>query len=1218
MRYYPLTILVFLFFVDGDIYAQSLFAGGTPFSKPHEEVEAILVEDTVAFYSDFVKMDGWMEGCGRKLTKEEASHCSSYLKFSKKNEAGHWTCVENYTGRGKLENNQLSTYLVNPFNSDDEGADETWRKKLKDVVRLELISDYTGMRCVEERAYDILGDLVYKFVLTPIGFNTVMGHYVDNDGTTAKMRSDDGAEFVIIERDSRGFETKISFVGQSGYFKRNKDGAFMERNTYDAKGNRLSLGSCDVDGKYMIDRTGNCGQRLVYNSMGDNVSVTNLDEKGEVMKNEEKGIDFYVKRSKFDRYGREIEGRYYLPNGEPDTLQSGIHGYRQKYNRYGECVLYMTFGLDGKPRNGDEGWAFLIREYNEEGKVSDLEIRDQDGLLCHDNAGLHDEYERGQLVEEVLYKSDDGVHKDEYDRYTHRGNMRERWIQESNSAWRQRYDAQGRVIETAYFDANEHPRCGEDGYHAMAYMHTSEGHISYEETKYLDTDSTLVSVEPPYNLSYNREVTMHDSLNHLQTNVYYEGDRMVSNDVLQYDSCGFATSQHSLDITGSMARTWYGNRLYYSASMGKNPKGNRTYIMAQNEYGEPAYVLARDSSSPLAWTYDFLGNNFFYTDDKGEDRRAQEIAQEARKACIVEIVDDKVDNHTLQSGDVIMKYGNWIYQYLSKNYSPDNELRLETFIKRNCPKEVVVMRHNLQQKRPEYLILQLPKGMPRDFGFTWHYFPYTDKEVKRYEETFARYRQDQHIMDTVKFSDINVDNGKKMVMVRISHVKAPSHEAYKKGMRNDAFVLGSMMIDEKGEVYTYLVADTTSLYEKCMTGDGIKTLWLWYTEDMNTVHCVEFDDNNSLGLYSSVVDVQDSLSDSLVCMAHTVREEMDSLIAPNCSAWSEEQKDSLYKLAKELWNINADNRAHRMFLRLGVAGYSKAYYNLSADYLLGFGVEKDIAQAERWESLSRKDSSYTATYYIARQYVRDNNKKKAKEYLGYLRKGNKPKWYNELMGQYYLQDGDTLKSLKYLNDYVYYLWAKDDSAKIIDLYEDYTDNYFKRYPKQSADGMAHLAYNIYDLEYYKEALSMFDEARSVRGDLKTGLMDYETTYYKILRDLSEKHPDEYGEKFRSYMTDKAFVITVAKGENQAREAGLKGSYYILSWNGWDILNTGDLFVESKKTNKDLILSDEEGNVNSYSFSGTIGITREIKVIGKRKKTLLEDAYRNYIKKVQNQ
>lgn len=1206
MRYIFTILLLVVSNSFGTLYAQSLFPEGTSFQPIQTDSLPEEKEESEAYYTRCVKVNGWMEGCGRKLTLSEARHHSSYLRFSKMNDAGHWTCVENLTGRGKRENNQFSTYLVNPFDDEDTLALKGWKTKLKSVVLLEFLGDVTGEQCIQERAYDEDGSLVYAFVVTPIDTNKVMGHYIDQYGEPIKLRSSEEASYVIIERDSRGFETAISFVGEEGYYKKNKDGAFMERNTYDDAGNRLSLMSCDVDGSYMIDRVGNCGQRLTYNKFGDNVSVTNLDEKGQVMKPSGK---FYVSRSKFDKYGREIECRYYLPSGEPDTIESGVHGCRSIYNDFGDCEKYALFGLDGKPHNGKGGFAVLKRKYDDEGRCVDLELRDADGLLCRDYAGWHDVYEGEELVREDLYKSEKGITKYVYGSYVHGGNIHERRMDDKDDAWRERYDSLGRMIENAYFDAEGRPNMSR-GYHMSTYTYTTDGHALTEETRLLDADSMLISAG---SYSYNRKVVVFDSLSHLQTTVYYDGDRMLSNYVQRKPdaSSDFVASQYSLDITGRIARTWYSDALHYTTSNEQNLKGNTTCISVRNEYGEPAYSLTVDSYSPQGWSYNFWGNSM-YADDKNEDGYTQDMMEEVNKACIIEIINDSVDNYGLLSGDVIMKYGDWAYQDLDKNTYPDDELRLETFLKREYPKEMVVMRHNLQKMSPEYHVIQLPKGLPKDFGFVWHYFPYTDKETQRYKDTFAKYRADMQLPDSVFYSGLYVPKGIKMSTMRISHINTFNLVAYKEGIRNDAWVLGCMVIDTVGETYTYLANDTLDKLETILTLDKAQSFKIWYTEDLKSVRSAEFVSNKRNGIYYSVIKVPDSLSSVLIEMAQPVGKAINELIVPDCSAWSEEQKDSLYNLAHELWMKDADNRAFLLFSELGRVGYKKAHYNLFASYFSGYGVEKDMAQAEYWEQLCRQDSTYMATYYIARKYVKENNKKKAKEYMGYLRKGNRDKRYTELMSQYLLQNGDTLKALPYLNDYMYYLYSENDSAAIVNYCKEYDSTYFARYPKRAADGVAHLAFNVYDLGYFNDAIRMFNKARSVKGNIKTEQINYERTYWNLLEYKSQKEPEEYGEMFQSYIEDKCFSIKWKKGDPVAKAMGVKGECVLLAYNGWNLTATDTPFDERKSASDDEkerhITLYYKGRIIHYDYTGADKATIEIKTVSKEERRRMLEMY----------
>jgi len=329
--------------------------------------------------------------------------------------------------------------------------------------------------------------------------------------------------------------------------------------------------------------------------------------------------------------------------------------------------------------------------------------------------------------------------------------------------------------------------------------------------------------------------------------------------------------------------------------------------------------------------------------------------------------------------------------------------------------------------------------------------------------------------------------------------------------------------------------------------------------------------------------------------------------------WSEEQKDSIYNQALTLWRADNNILAHHLFLQLAKANYAESYFYLAQDYLNGYGVEKDIVQAEKWDKLCRKDSEYGVTYKIAKRYVNANNHKKAKEYIGYLKKGEKYRQYNELAGRYFLQNGDTLKALKYLNDYSYYLLAEDDSAEIVRLWNEYRNAYFPRYPKQAADGMAHLAHNIQDMGYPRDAIETYDEAYAIKGNLKTKNIDYKNFYYQILRYMAIKHPEDYGAKFNDYMEDKCFRIKWKKDNPATLATGIKDECFIIAYNDWNITNTLYVFGERAPGNSEdkerHILLYHKGRVVHYDFTGPDDFEISIESVDRAKKQLLVEAFK---------
>lgn len=196
-------------------------------NPPLGRVAKIRATKDSIFYLNVTKRNGWPEGIGKPLTKKELSHIPVYYVLSNKNKAGKWTFMRAFDAYGKLTtNHSWGTYIVNPNDEEDKGANAQWADKLKTVCQWQFIGDTDEKEVVQERALDENKNIVFCYNIAKVsenkhdGSSTYAGSYIDAFALPIFMRTDSTgnykgqANFVQIKRDKRGYEALFAFTDE--------------------------------------------------------------------------------------------------------------------------------------------------------------------------------------------------------------------------------------------------------------------------------------------------------------------------------------------------------------------------------------------------------------------------------------------------------------------------------------------------------------------------------------------------------------------------------------------------------------------------------------------------------------------------------------------------------------------------------------------------------------------------------------------------------------------------------------------------------------------------------------------------------------------------------------------------------------------------------------------------------------------------------------------
>lgn len=703
-----------------------------------------------AYYARFIKKNGWFEGCGRKLTLEEASHLSCYYKFSKKNSAGHWTLMQAYNGYGQLTiYHNYSAYILNQFDEKDTGANKQWREKMQSMCQLELIGSNDGKEVVQERALDAFGNVVFVGIPTRTGHNKFLYSYIDSWGRPIYVRTDSlgndlgYANFVEVTRDERGFEVLFRYTDRNGIPAKNIDGAFMNKKEYDDNGNVLKHMSLNVLGNLMIDDFGNCGMQCTYDTNGNTLTAMsyNAEWKPESLSgtnnrssNTDGTCGYWFK---YDDYGREIERGYLDTLGHKCTNRFGAYRITSKYDNNGNVLHLVSYDKAGNKVAMDsigiaeqqniikDGYYISTISLNPIGKF----INNADGF-CKKTWTYINDVER----EETEYTFiEDSIHVKFHYECDSIGNKMRYWVKDDLL----RVDSvneRGEETLLVWYDLKHKPK-NWWGFHRRVsnYQYENKKRIltrtwfdidgNYAEEQYSDGDT----------FGYTSQILVSDTIAHTETQYRYVNNLLKEAYVQEKDeTMSTILAQYDITQNGSHSRVGWFDNFHYRAKIDMDYNGNIKSFIGTNEFGEPSYLSSLDGDLVYHYFYK-INDNYIYYDEYGNqiDRNAMStfISKLPSVYCI-EITDTaKANIIGIKDNDIILSYGDW---YVSEDLKTDKDyFYLELILKKSKGKRMTILRHHPENNCSEIIHFTLQSGSLKQFGFYPHTIYYTHREKQR-------------------------------------------------------------------------------------------------------------------------------------------------------------------------------------------------------------------------------------------------------------------------------------------------------------------------------------------------------------------------------------------------------------------------------------------------------------------------------------------------------
>lgn len=856
------------------------------------KVKEIKSNKDSVFYLNVTKRNGWPEGIGKPLKREELSHIPVYYVLSNKNSAGKWTFMRAYDAYGNLTtNHSWGAYIMNQNDEYDTGANADWVEKLKTVCQWEYIGDSEGKEVIQERALDKDRNVVFCYNIVKVKENKddgsiiYSGSYTDAFALPIFMRTDstgnyqDQANFVQVKRDKRGYETLFAFTDETGHIRLNKDGAYQTSKEYNDNGVQIREASLDLAGNQMIDFYGNCGWQNVVDEYGNHIKAIYFGKDNEPIQmpgtrgsNKVFGYEFT-----YDKYHRE-QDRWYLDSlGNRGVNEYGVYHTVCEYNNHGKRSLLSHYDRQGNLIGSDEyGIAQVVTDYDDKGNLLFREWQNKDGLPVN---GYGDYCRRvltydknGNSLSQFDYIKDDNDSITVLFKYVNDGLGNEIRYWYTDGYYRvDSVDVKGRATLEAWYDLNNKPIARPtdeiQAWHKHVTTYDDENNIEIEE--WLDTDGAPYA-NTEYSLSneYNFSIDEKNPSNNILTNTQYlKPFGLAQKFQKEFDGEGNIIAQWDITPYGEQARVGWWNNLHYKCKVNYTMYGKMMDMIGVNEFDEPSYLVSLNDDGEV-FHYSDMGT---YYDENMQVIPSDSMAsfkEKLPKVFCIEVTDTTIAYPLgLKNGDIILSYGDWTTsEDLRSNL---DYFYLETILKISMTKRITLLRHDISTKTSSIIMHELPEGRPSDLGFYPHKIYYTEKEATRLHDAYRRYDftygRGEETSGKQILMGVQLKGG--LIQTRFYHLpmydyKDPglllyASEKYSKGQDTWSVLFDSIDTWQKNNMYNSNFSGETKLF---------------FTQDMKSLKKLTKSSKGNRGLRIIPIYVTDEVYGDLLSYYNTIDE----------------------------------------------------------------------------------------------------------------------------------------------------------------------------------------------------------------------------------------------------------------------------------------------------------------------------------------------------------
>lgn len=371
--------------------------------------------------------------------------------------------------------------------------------------------------------------------------------------------------------------------------------------TYDANNNMASVRYMNASGELTLyDDV--AGYDYVCDSRGNKLEVHPIGLDGQAAKNR------LVSYSKYDSFGNNTETAYFM-NGEAAVNNKGVHKYAYLYNKKCQLIEESHYGKDNKLVLDNETGVAIIRiEYDYKGYVvraSYFNTENKPGLSNEKwSISTFEHNAFGQVTKQCFFGID-GKYCDPKDmcpigiyEYDRNGNQtlvaaqdeNGHYIINPNTGWairRSEWDKKSNKTSESYYDENDKPMKGQDGYHkAVLEYDTFDNVISLS---YYGTDSLPVLQSAGY---------------HKETRKYNDNGKLI-------ESAYFNTSSAPMMVHGyHMEKYTYNEGGLMSAVAFYNTSGKA--VDSEYGYHKKTFTYNSNGKANQARYYNAAGKELGY------------------------------------------------------------------------------------------------------------------------------------------------------------------------------------------------------------------------------------------------------------------------------------------------------------------------------------------------------------------------------------------------------------------------------------------------------------------------------------------------------------------------------------------------------------------------------------------------------------------------------
>ena len=719
-----------------------------------------LFDEKKILYREIIKKESWMAGLDKMSAKDAEALPFHYVFYKKGRWAEHPFMIEARNGYGELTSEHgMSTYLVNHFDDTDKSADKDIVERLRTVVKWELLRDADGDFCVQERAFDKDGKVIFCYNKSKTEKPSIfISTYVDEMGFPIMMR-DSCYIYLRTTMDENGYEVLQEFYDDKGFPVTNKDGAFKTRRTYSSNGIQRAEESLFIDGTPVIDRFGNCGWvNLETTEDGIHPTMT-LFFDNQYDPCRVKPSNTMVKKYAYDEYGRLVSESYWKLSDStsynaffirkairegliklvPDIDNLGVHAYIQEYNEYGKCVRFFAFDKNGELHKPDDrNYSEIRRDFDDSG-----------------NLIMENTYDNNKAVSVYLrkFKGDECVNIVHYDIVSDNDSL-------LNNSYEWNDDKKRFVEINFYRDANyysysEYDSCKQKtllewyrisdgmpdvdlyGRHRLTidYEYNPEKHILKVTERYFNHEGIPCGYKGKN--SFHKEIMTIDSIAKTKTIIRMSSPKIFSSGldesnnmdevffigIMQHydDNFEVIIAESSVDPAGVKRRTYENSAFYYTmhrvVSLCKSQGNQDIGYYAINEFGDLSLVRYRGD------VFSAKIRDIYY-DSNG---KPIDVDKDDDYALIAAI--DAPEGLGFRFGDIVVQQNDFTLWRYSFGVFDLSGLQLE--LDCNISHTFKVMRYNENKNDYELVEIQTEPGDKRVLDITYDKYYITDKEGAR-------------------------------------------------------------------------------------------------------------------------------------------------------------------------------------------------------------------------------------------------------------------------------------------------------------------------------------------------------------------------------------------------------------------------------------------------------------------------------------------------------